>query len=128
MTDLLEEAVKAAGKAYAPYSNYQVGCAIRTDTGEMYTGCNVENASYGLTNCAERTAVFKGVSDRGGMNFSIVEVAIAAFGERPPNPCGACRQVLIEFAADDCQIVVAPAEDLEQARTYRLDELLPYNF
>lgn len=91
---LIEEAKKAAKKAYAPYSGFKVGAAILTRTGKVYTGCNVENASFGLTNCAERTAVFKAVSE-GDRDF--LEIAIFTDTDKLFSPCGACRQVLSEF-------------------------------
>lgn len=92
---LLQAACAIQKKAYAPYSNYKVGAAILTENGRVFTGVNVENASYGLCNCAERTAVFKMVSE------GIQELyAVAVCTENGGSPCGACRQVLTEFAAD----------------------------
>ncbi|MBC8143572.1 MAG: cytidine deaminase [Armatimonadetes bacterium] len=94
--ELIALAVSMCKKAYAPYSAYAVGAAIRTETGNIYGGCNVENASYGLSNCAERTAVFSAVAQ--GERI-ITEVAVAT--EDGGSPCGACRQVLWEFAPKD---------------------------
>ena len=96
MTDsLVEAALAVRTKAYAPYSKYRVGAAIETDTGERFQGCNVENASYGLTACAESTALWKAVSEG---ERDIVAVAVAAGSGREAAPCGRCRQVLLELA------------------------------
>ncbi len=92
---LIQAAIEARENAYAPYSNYAVGAALLTDNGRFYTGCNVENSSYGLTICAERTAVVKMVSD-GVRKIK----AIVVCTENAGSPCGACRQVLAEFAGD----------------------------
>lgn len=89
-------AKKAAQQAYAPYSKFKVGAAVLTRTGKVYTGCNVENASYGLCNCAERTAVFNAVA-AGGKKLKIECVAIYTPTAKPTAPCGACRQVINEF-------------------------------
>lgn len=91
---LLQLARQAAENAYVPYSRFPVGAALRTADGTLYSGCNVENASYPLTNCAERTAVFKAVSDG---HRDIVAVAVSAPRSAGTSPCGACRQVLNEF-------------------------------
>lgn len=94
MEELLRKAKEAQQLAYAPYSNFRVGAALLTEDGQIFTGCNVENASFGLTNCAERTAIFKAVSE-GSKNFT----AMAVQGDTPDfcYPCGACRQVMGEF-------------------------------
>lgn len=118
---LLEAARQALKQAYVPYSNYQVGAALLGKDGRVYTGCNVENASFGLTNCAERTALFKAVSE-GCTGFDAV--AIAAQG-LPPWPCGACRQVLSEFCTDIPVLVTW--DDVHVERT-TLQELLPHSF
>ncbi|MDO5023156.1 MAG: cytidine deaminase [Eubacteriales bacterium] len=118
---LLAKAKQAMQNAYVPYSKYKVGACLLTADGKTYTGCNIENASYGLTNCAERTAVFKAVSD-GEKQF--VAIAIAA-EENAPWPCGACRQVLSEFA-EDMRVLVTWKED--QVKETTLKELLPYTF
>ncbi len=91
---LAAAARRAAKRAYAPYSKFAVGAAILTTDGEIYTGCNVENASYGLTNCAERTAIFSAVA---AGHRKIACVAVYTPTERPTAPCGACRQVIYEF-------------------------------
>jgi cytidine deaminase len=93
---LLEAALAAQQRAYAPYSKFYVGAAVLTDSGNVYTGCNVENASYGLTNCAERTAIFSAVAAE-GPETKIRAVAVTNAAEVPCSPCGACRQVIFEF-------------------------------
>lgn len=118
--ELIAKAAEARHKAYAPYSHYAVGAALLTASGKVYTGANVENASYGLAICAERTAVGKAVSD-GERNF----VAIAVVTENGGTPCGACRQVLNEFGPD-MRVLIADAAG--QYQVYRLAELLPASF
>jgi cytidine deaminase len=119
-SELVALAAAARAKAYAPYSQYQVGAALLTASGRVYTGSNVENASYGLTICAERTAVVKAVSE-GDCEF----VAIAVVTESGGTPCGACRQVLAEFEPD---LRVLVADGKGHYRVYHLSELLPYHF
>ncbi len=97
ITKLIKKATQARKRAYVPYSNFQVGAAVLTKDGKIYTGCNIENSSYGLSNCAERTAIFKAISE-GEKNFSAI--AIIADTDRPCSPCGACRQVIVEFGKD----------------------------
>lgn len=128
MEKLIQAALNARKNAYVPYSHYQVGAALLTAEGEIYTGCNIENASYGAANCAERTAFFKAVSE-GRRNFSAIAIAGGMEGEAPVDyayPCGICRQVMKEFAAGDFKVIVAksPGDYLE----FRLDELLPRGF
>jgi cytidine deaminase len=123
---LIDEAVKKALKvrelAYAPYSNFKVGAAIVTEDGEIFTGCNVENASYGLTICAERAAIFKAVSE-GRRNFSFLVVVTDT--KEPAAPCGACRQVIREFSKNLDIVMV----NLEGKRVVKsLEELLPASF
>jgi cytidine deaminase len=97
LRDRLLEAARAAMKnAYAPYSHFRVGAALVTTHGEIFTGCNVENASYGMTNCAERTAIFSAVA-RIGPKMEIRAIAIVNDHDAPCSPCGACRQVIYEF-------------------------------
>jgi cytidine deaminase len=113
---------QARRRAHAPYSGFKVGAALRTRTGEIVTGCNVENASYGLTLCAERVAVFKAVSE-GLKRFDAV--AVVADSPRPAAPCGPCRQILWEFCGD----ITVHLFDLKGAwRALRLSELLPLPF
>jgi cytidine deaminase len=93
---LLRAARRATKNAYAPFSNFKVGAAILTSHGEIFVGCNVENSSYGMTNCAERTAIFSAVA-KSGPDLEIVAVAVANAQGVPCSPCGACRQVIYEF-------------------------------
>ncbi|MDE6705400.1 MAG: cytidine deaminase [Treponemataceae bacterium] len=118
---LYRAAVQAAAQSYSPYSHFPVGAAILTADGAVYTGTNVENRSFGLTNCAERTAAFKAVSD-GKRSFAAVAIATPR-SEYPVGPCGACRQVLTEFAGGDVPVVFGPDEAGAQVRT--LGELYP---
>ena len=113
---------QARRRAYAPFSRFKVGAALRTRTGEVVTGCNVENASYGLTLCAERVAVFKAVSE-GIRGFEAI--AVVADSRRLTAPCGPCRQILWEFCGD---ITVHMADLHGRTRTMRLSELLPFPF
>ncbi len=126
--NLIQAALEARKMAYAPYSHYCVGAALLTKSGEVYQGGNIENASYGATNCAERTAIFKAVSE-GHRHFMAIAVAGGLAGQEPADyayPCGICRQVLEEFADGD--LVVLVAKDKEDYREYKLDELLPCGF
>jgi len=119
----LESAARAASaNSYSPYSRFAVGAAIAAESGAVYSGCNVENASFGLTNCAERTAIFKAAAD--GVR-SIRAVVIYTPTPHPTSPCGACRQVLNEFGPD-C-FVVSICDSAERTTT-RLSELLPGAF
>ena len=122
MTDkeLLLTAIEAREKAYAPYSNHKVGAALVGKSGKVYTGCNVENAAYTPTNCAERTAIFKAVSE-GATEFTTIAIAATVSA---PWPCGACRQVLNEFAPDIRVLVVWDGGEGEMS----LRELLPHGF
>jgi cytidine deaminase len=97
--ELLRAATTAMRNAYAPYSNFHVGAAIRTAKGEVFVGCNVENASYGMTNCAERTAIFTAIANS-GPNLDIRAVAVVNDQDAPCSPCGACRQVIYEFGPE----------------------------
>jgi len=117
---LIAKAMEAREKAHAPYSHFAVGAALLARSGRVYTGCNVENASYGLSICAERTAVFKAVSE-GERDFE----AIAVVTENGVTPCGACRQVLMEFG-EDIQVIVA--DETGGYRVFGLQELLPEAF
>ena len=124
---LCQLAIEAMGKAYAPYSGFQVGAALLCADGTVYQGCNIENASYSPTNCAERTAFFKAVYD-GHRDF----IAIAVCGGREGKitgafpPCGVCRQVMREFCEDDFRIYMVGAEGSYESFT--LSEILPHSF
>ena len=124
-TRLLDAAERALRNAHAPYSHYRVGAAVLTDGGKIYAGCNVENASYGLTNCAERVAV--GAAVAAGAKH-VKAVAVVADGPAAPHPCGACRQVLAEFAKDDTPVLVAIRGHLRTAEILTLGALLPHAF
>ncbi len=119
---LIEAALAARANAHVPYSKFRVGAAIEDSNGRIHSGCNVENASYGLTICAERTAVAKAVSE-GAREFR--RIAVAADTDPLTPPCGACRQVLAEFAKDLEIILVNPSGKTE---TVRLQDLLPRAF
>lgn len=120
---LLETARSASRRAYVPYSNFHVGAAILTEDGTVHVGCNVENASYGLSMCAERNAVAAMVHDAEGRYRKIKRVAVVSPDAAPCMPCGACRQVLREFG---CEEVIV--EEPSGARSYRFEELLPHSF
>lgn len=125
---LILAALMARKNAYTPYSHYQVGAALLTKDGEIITGCNIENASYGATCCAERTAVFKAVSE-GKRHFRSIAIAGGLEGEEPVDyayPCGICRQVLNEFGGEDFTVIVA--KSITDYREYSLQELLPQGF
>jgi cytidine deaminase len=122
---LLAAAAKAAQKAHAPYSKYKVGAALLCADGEIFTGCNVENASYGLTMCAERTAVYAAIT-AGRRDF--VAMAVVADGDSMPYPCGACRQVLAEFCREEFSVYIAKASALGEYEVVCLAALLPNQF
>ena len=123
---LITAAAGARELSYAPYSNFCVGAALLARDGRIFTGCNVENAAYSPTNCAERTAVFKAVSE-GVREFSAIAVVGGKRGEISPlcAPCGVCRQVLAEFCPPDFPVVLGTPEDF---RVYALNEILPLAF
>ena len=121
---LINEARKAATNAYCPYSKFHVGAAVKTKSGEIFHGCNIENASYGLTICAERVAIFKAIS----AGETIKEIAVSCVDAKENSnslekmPCGACRQVMAEFLEPESNIYV------DGVKTFRLAELLPHGF
>jgi cytidine deaminase len=120
-TELVRRARAVMTNAYAPYSHFSVGAAIEADDGSIHVGCNVENASYGLTICAERMAV--GAAVAAGKQ-RLVRVAVSSAVEPPATPCGACRQLLAEFGLDMEVIAVGPTSE----RRWKLNELLPEAF
>ncbi|HHW56875.1 MAG TPA: cytidine deaminase [Clostridia bacterium] len=101
---LVELAKEAREKAYAPYSNFKVGACVITEDGKTYQGCNIENASYGLTNCAERTALFNAYANG---ERKLKAIAVIADTEGPVSPCGACRQVMIELGGEDMVVILS---------------------
>ena len=120
--ELFKLAVSAAGNSYSCYSGFRVGAALLTADGRLYLGCNIENASFSLTNCAERTALFKAISE-GCRSFKAIAVAGSSDDDysSPCIPCGACLQVLNEFCDIDMQIILADG-------IYRLSDFLPFSF
>ena len=122
--ELIAAARHAYENAYAPYSNFRVGAALLLENGQIFSGCNVENASYGLTNCAERTAIFSAVSALGGKQVRIRALAVVNNREVPCSPCGACRQVISEFGPDADVFYIGPKGI--QHSTMR--DLLPNSF
>lgn len=123
---LIDAAIAARARAYCPYSNYAVGAALLSASGDVYTGCNVENASYGLTICAERAAICSAVAD-GVRQF----LAIAIATENGGAPCGACRQVLAEFrdlSDVDMTVLLVRASDANDVVETSIDDLLPLRF
>lgn len=126
--ELIQTALDARKNAYAPYSHYQVGAALLSSDGTIYSGCNIENASYGATNCAERTAFFSAVSE-GKRDFLAIVITGGLEGEEISDyavPCGICRQIMQEFCGDDFQVIVA--KSTEDFRQYPFSEILPFGF
>lgn len=117
---LVNQAIEARKKAYTPYSNFQVGAAVLTKNNHVFRGCNIENASFGLTNCAERTAIFKAVSEG---DQEIEAIVVVGDTEGPISPCGACRQVMAEFCDQDTKIILANLNGAIEETT--ILELLP---
>ena len=121
-SELMDMAKEAMKSAYAPYSHFSVGAAVETDDGKVYCGCNIENSSYGATICAERTAIFKAVSE--GYR-RITRIAICDSNNSFAWPCGICRQVMSEFAVEDFYVIL---EDNGKLSNFFLKELLPNSF
>ena len=122
-TELIDLAVEVSKQAYVPYSHFPIGAVLLTKDGEIYTGVNIENASFGLTNCGERTAIFKAVSE-GQREFS--ELIVYGQTEKPISPCGACRQVMVEFFKPDLKVTLVAKDKTTVEMT--VGELLPYSF
>lgn len=121
--ELLEKAMEARKRAYVPYSRFAVGAALLSQTGTVYLGCNIENAAYPLCNCAERTALFKAVSE-GEHRFQAL--AVVADSPKPVPPCGACRQVLAEFCSPEMTVILANMRG--EVLTTTVAQLLPGAF
>ena len=119
--NLIDHAIVAREKTYSPYSHFGVGAALLCEDGAIYEGCNIENASYGLTNCAERTAIFKAVSE-GHTKFKAL--AVVADTEGPCAPCGACRQVVAEFKIP----IIIMGNLMGNVKIVTIEELLPFSF
>lgn len=115
---------KVTRKAYSPYSQFKVGAALITTSGNLYVGCNVENASYGLTNCAERTAIFNAITVE-GKNMKIAKMAVVVASLKAFPPCGACRQVISEFSTSDTQLYFFAKEGLQCQHP---NQFLPFQF
>ena len=122
-TELIDLAVEVSQQADVPYSHFPIGAVLLTKDGEIYTGVNIENASFGLTNCGERTAIFKAVSE-GARDFK--ELIIYGQTEKPISPCGACRQVMAEFFEPDLPVTLVSKDKSTVVMTVK--ELLPYSF
>lgn len=120
--ELIDAATDVRERAYAPYSNFKVGAAVETEDGDIYTGCNVESASYGLTVCAERVAIWKGIS-RGVTKFG--RIAVVVDTEELTPPCGVCRQIIWEFCGD---VPVILSNLNGRSETIQMSELLPRAF
>lgn len=120
---LMDKAKEASKMSYSPFSRFAVGAALIAKSGKIYSGCNVENSSFGMTNCAERTAIFKAVSEG---EREILAIAIYSPNSDNCYPCGACRQVMYEFQGDDEIIVIT--EDCGRLDARKLSEFLPFGF
>lgn len=131
MKQLIKKALEAKDFSYSPYSNFQVGAALLTKTGKIYTGCNIENAAYSPTNCAERTAFFKAISE-GELQFDAIAIVGGKKGATTEEmeycaPCGVCRQVMAEFCnIKDFKVILGKSED--DYKVYTLEQILPLAF
>lgn len=123
ITDLIDLSVEVSKNAYVPYSHFPIGAVLVAKDGQVFTGVNIENASFGLTNCGERTAIFKAVSE-GVKDFS--ELIVYGETEKPISPCGACRQVMAEFFDQDLKVTLVAKDKSTVEMT--VGELLPYSF
>jgi len=120
--ELIKISIEAQNFSYSPYSNFRVGAALLTKSGKVYTGCNIENASFGATNCAERTAIFKAISD-GEKDF--IAIAITSGSKKLTYPCGICRQVINEFSSD---MDIVLEDEKEGIKIYKSNEIFPLSF
>ena len=131
MKELVKKALEAQNFSYSPYSNFQVGAALLTKSGKIYTGCNIENAAYSPTNCAETTAFFKAVSE-GELQFEAIAIVGSPNGAKEDEreycaPCGVCRQVMAEFCSiKNFKVILGKSED--DYKVYTLEEILPLAF
>lgn len=121
--ELVKLALKAMKKAYVPYSGFHVGAALIADNGQVYTGCNIENASYGATICAERTAISKAISDGAK---EILAIAVASDSEAATMPCGICRQVINEFCSPETPLYLSDKDGIYEV--FEFNEILPHAF
>ncbi len=121
--ELVERAKEARSMAHAPYSNFEVGAALLAADGRVFTGCNIENSTYGLTMCAERVAIFKSVSE-GAQEIS--KIAVVADFDNPTPPCGCCRQMIWEFSSDDTEVILANLSG--DVQKFAIKELFPEAF
>lgn len=129
MEELVKEALRMREYSYVPYSHFRVGAALLTRDGKVYTGCNIENAAYTPTNCAERTAFFKAVSE-GEREFTAIAIAGGAEGKKELDycsPCGVCRQVMMEFCDPETFRIILVKSETEY-QTFSLKEMLPLGF
>ena len=122
-TELIDLAIETSKKAYVPYSHFPIGAVLVAKNGQIFTGVNIENASFGLTSCGERTAIFKAVSE-GVTDFE--ELIVYGETEQPVSPCGACRQVMAEFFSKDLKVTLVAKDKSTVVMTVK--ELLPYSF
>lgn len=120
--NLLDKAKEAMAYAYTPYSHFKVGAAVLTSSGKVYTGCNIENAAYGATNCAERTAIFKAVSEG---EKEITAIAVVSTSGDFTYPCGICRQVIAEFMTEGNLVF---ENNMNEIKIIKLSEIYPYSF
>ncbi|ABR49167.1 cytidine deaminase [Alkaliphilus metalliredigens QYMF] len=120
--ELMKKAIEAREKAYVPYSKFPVGAALLTKSGKVHTGCNIECASYGATNCAERTAIFKSVSEG---DLDIDMIAVVGDENAYTYPCGICRQVIVEYGKN-IKLIIGKSE--EEYKVYTIENLLPHSF
>ena len=125
MEKLYQAALQAYNNAYVPYSKFRVGAAILLKNGEIINGCNVENSSYGLCNCAERTTLFTAYA-KGYRKDDIVKMIVLANTDRPCSPCGACRQVMSELLNPDVEVILTNIK--KEVKVMTVSELLPYAF
>ena len=122
-TELINLAIETSKKAYVPYSHFPIGAVLVAKNGQIFTGVNIENASFGLTNCGERTAIFKAISE-GVTEFE--ELIVYGETQKPVSPCGACRQVMAEFFSQDLKVTLVAKDKSTVVMTVK--ELLPYSF